>query len=111
MENTTTPAIVHGAWDATALCNGTHGGPFASPLHNAAAITCPECTDFLSPERVSRPRIVVDLSVALTITLAEAARRVTFTSRELGYGARTSYTSDQATEIERCITADVRAGK
>ncbi|QOP64930.1 hypothetical protein SEA_BRYNNIE_32 [Arthrobacter phage Brynnie] len=112
MNTTATAApVVHGAWDATALCTGTHGGSLASAKHNADRITCPACLEVLNPEHVARPILIHSIAGQLEISLAETARRVTFTSRELGFDAPTLYTPAQAAEIERCIAADVRAGK
>ncbi|AYN58264.1 hypothetical protein PBI_KEPLER_37 [Arthrobacter phage Kepler] len=112
MNTTETAApVVHGAWDATALCTGTHGGSLASAKHNADRITCPACLEILDPELVARPVLIHSLAGQLEISLPEAARRVTFTTRELGWEARSTYTPAQAAEVERCIAADVRAGK
>lgn len=112
MNNTATAApVVHGAWDATAICTGTYGGSLASAKHNADRITCPDCLEALSPEHVARPVLIHSIAGQLELSLPETARRVTFTSRELGFEAPTLYTPAQAAEIERCIAADVRAGK
>ena len=111
MTTTATAPVVHGAWDATALCTGTHGGSLASAQHNPDRITCPDCLAVLDDALVARPVLIHSLAGQLEISLPEAARRVTFTSRELGYNAPTLYSPAQAAEIERCIVADVKAGK
>lgn len=111
MNTTAAAPVVHGAWDATALCTGTHGGSLASAQHNPDRITCPACLEVLDDALVARPVLIHSLAGQLEISLPEAARRVTFTSRELGYEAPTLYSPAQAREIERCIVADVKAGK
>ncbi|QGH74523.1 hypothetical protein HYQ03_gp36 [Arthrobacter phage Kuleana] len=111
MNTTATAPVVHGAWDATALCTGTHGGSLASAQHNPDRITCPDCLAVLDDALVTRAALIHSLAGQLEISLPEAARRVTFTARELEYEAPNLYTAAQAAEIERCIVADVRAGK
>lgn len=111
MNTTAAAPVVHGAWDATALCTGTYGGRLASAKHSRDLVTCPACLEILDDEVVARPVLIHSLAGQLEISLPEAARRVTFTTRELGWEARSTYTPAQAAEIERCIVADVKAGK
>ena len=112
MNTTETAApVTHGAWDATALCTGTHGGSLASAQHNPDRITCTACLEVLDTPLVARPVLIHRIAGRLEISLPETARRVTFTSRELGYEAPSLYTEAQAAEIERCIAGDVSRGK
>ena len=111
MNTTEAAPVVHAAWDATAVCSGTYGGRLASAKHSRDLVTCPACLEILEPATVARPVLIHSIAAQLEISLPETARRVTFTTRELGWEARSTYTADQAAEIERCIVADVRAGK
>jgi len=61
-------------------------------------------------ETITRPELVRSLAATFSISLPEAASRVTFNAEELEMTG-TTYTAAQAAEIERCIAADLRAGK
>ncbi|AYN56850.1 hypothetical protein PBI_ANDREW_35 [Arthrobacter phage Andrew] len=59
---------------------------------------------------ISRRELVKSIAATLEISLPEAASRVTFCTEELELEG-TAYSQNAAAEIERCIAADLRAGK
>jgi hypothetical protein len=61
-------------------------------------------------ETITRRELVKSIAATFAISLPEAASRVTFNTEELELEG-TEYTAAAAAEIERCIAADVRAGK
>lgn len=61
-------------------------------------------------DTISRSELIRSIAETLNISLPEAARRVSFTVEELELEG-TEYGPHAAAEIERCIAADVRAGK
>ncbi|MGO4143829.1 hypothetical protein AB4Y77_01980 [Paenarthrobacter sp. YAF11_1] len=63
-----------------------------------------------APEAITRHELVRSIAATLSLSLPDAASRVTFTTEELEMEG-TAYTAAQAAEVERCIAGDVRRGK
>lgn len=64
----------------------------------------------MNTKTISRRELVKSIAATLEIAQWDAASRVTFCSEELELDG-TAYTENEAAEIERCIAADLRAGK